>query len=173
MSGKSLRIALVALAAVVVGWWLVSWYTRPERRIERNLREIQKLVAKAPGESNLTALAKARSLSELFVDGFEFVAEQFDFHTRDRQRLVSGVHQYRSRSQTILMSVRDREIFVDPVHRRATSHLTADFITKARDITGREAYRFQVNWVEVEGDWRIDYVRLLEIIEEPPRAWIP
>ena len=69
------------------------------------------------------------------------------------------------------MRVRQKELTVDREHRRASSYLTAEFVTKARDITGREAYRFRIDWVEQEGDWTVDYVELLEILEEPARAW--
>jgi hypothetical protein len=156
---------------LIGGWWLYRWFTSPQRLIERNLATIQKLISKPPGESDLAALGKARSAAELFANRFEFEAEQFDFHTRDRRQLISGIHQYRSRAQTILMQLRDQELSVDERHGRATSHVTALFITKARDFAGREAYRFQINWLEQEGEWRMDYVRLLEIIEEPPGAW--
>lgn len=173
MSSRGIRAVVIAVLAAAAAWWLYTWCTSPVRRIGQQLSEIEKLIAKPPGESNLTALNKAQLATELFADNFEFVAEQFDFHTRDRQQLLSGIHQYRSRSQTILMQIRDREISVVPEQHRATSYVTAHFITKARDISGREAYRFQINWLEQEGEWRMDYVRLLGIIEQPPRAWIP
>jgi len=165
--------AVAALLILFGGWLWFDWYTSPERRINAQLGEIQKLISKAPGENNLNALAKARAATELFADSFEFEARQFDFHTRDRQQLISGIHQYRSRTQTILMQLPEKDLSVDPQQGRATSQVTAHFITKARDIMGREAYRFQINWVEQEGEWRMDYVRLLEIIDEPPRSWIP
>lgn len=168
--------AWFALGAVVLalgGWWWYGWLTSPERQIDKQLGKIQKLISKAPGEDNLGALAKARAASELFADNFEFVAEQFDFHTRDRQQLISVIHQYRSRARTILMQYPEKDLSVDAEQRRATSHVTVQFITQARDISGREAYRFQVNWLEQDGEWGMDYVRLLEILEEPPRSWIP
>ena len=173
MPSRPVVLALGGLLILLGGWWLFGWYTSPERRINAQLGEIQKLISKAPGENNLNALAKARSATKLFAESFEFEAQQFDFHTRDRQQLISGIHQYRSRAQTILMQFPDKDLSVDPRHGRATSQVTAYFITKARDITGREAYRFQINWVEQDGQWRMDYVRLLEVIGEPPRSWIP
>lgn len=173
MPSRPVGLALVGLLAAIGVWWLFGWYTSPERRINAQLGEIQKLISKAPGENNLNALAKARAATELFADSFEFEAQPFDFHTRDRQQLISGIHQYRSRAQTILMQFPDRDLSVEAQHGRATSHVTAQFITKARDLTGREAYRFQINWVEQDGQWRMDYVRLLEVIDEPPRSWIP
>lgn len=173
MPSRSLVLGLGGLLALVAGWWLYSWYTSPERRVNAQLGEIQRLISKAPGESNLEALGKARAAAELFADSFEFEAPQFDFHTRDRQRLISGIHAYRSRAQTVLMQFPEKDISVDPEHRRATSDVTASFVTKARDLAGREAYRFQINWVEQDGEWRMDYVRLVEVLEEPPRSWIP
>lgn len=173
MSSKGIRIVAVALLLAGAGGWLAVWYKHPIRRINRQLTEIEKLIAKPPGERNLTALNKARLVSELFADHFEFVADPFDFHTRDRQQLIRGIQQYRSRAQTILLQILDRDISVAAEQHRATSHITALFITKARDISGREAYRVQINWLEQEGEWRMDYVRLLEIIEEPRGNWIP
>lgn len=173
MPSRPVVIAVAALLVLIGGFGFLRWYTSPERRIHSQLSEIQKLISRAPGENNLNALAKARAATELFAASFEFEAEQFDFHTRDRRQLIAGIQAYRSRAQTILMQFPDTEVSVDAEQGRATTHVTAQFITTARDIAGREAYRFQINWVEEEGEWRMDYVRLLEIIEEPPRAWIP
>jgi len=158
--------ALALLGVAVL--WLFTWYRSPERRIHRRIAQIESLVAKAPGEDNLTALGKARKLSELFAEPFEFEAEPFDFSTRDRQRLAAAIHQYRSRSQAIAVEIRDRETTVDREQGRGTSLLTVEFLTKFQDLAGREAYRFQINWVDEDGEWRIDYVSLLEILTATP-----
>jgi hypothetical protein len=170
---KPAWLVLGAVVLILGGWGWYRWFTSPERQIDNQLERIQKLISKAPSEDNLRALAKARQATDLFAADFEFVAPQFDFHTRDRQRLISGIHQYRSRAETILMQFPETALSVDTDQGRATSHVTAQFITKAQDLAGREAYRFQINWVEQEGEWRMDYVRLLEIFEEPPSSWIP
>ncbi len=153
-----------AIGILLLGILLVRWYTSDERRINRNIERIRTLVAKAPVEDNLTALGKVRGLTELFAENFEFRADQFDFSTRDRQQLAASVHQYRSRSQAIGVEIRERDLSVSVEQGRATSHLTVVFMTRFQDISGKEAYRFQVNWVDQEGEWRIDYVNLLEII---------
>lgn len=164
-------MAVTLIVLLIGGWLVVRWWMSPQRQVNRNIKEIQKLVSKTPGESDLVALGKARRISEMFADIFEFRAEGFDFYTRDRQRLAAGVHQYRRFSEAIAMRVRDKELTVDKEHRRASTYLIADFVTSARDITGREAYRFRIDWVEQEDDWKIDYVELLEILEEPTRPW--
>ena len=63
--------------------------------------------------------------------------------------------------------IRDRELSLVPEQGRATSHVSVEFLTRFRDIAGREAYRFQINWREVDGEWLIDYVKLLEVCENP------
>ena len=164
------RLGAVVVVLFVVGWFAVSWYSSPERQINRKLIQLQKLVAKAPAEDNLTAIGKARSVTEMFTDDFEFVAEQFNFTTRDRQQLAVGIHQYRSRAQALAVQIRDRELSVVPEQGRATSHVTVEFLTQFRDVSGREAYRFQINWREGDGEWLIDYVKLLEVFENPDAA---
>ena len=171
MSRRGLQTSVGLVVLLIGGWLAVRWWVSPERQVNSNIKEIQQLVSKTPGESDLVALGKARRISEMFADNFEFRAEGFDFYTRDRQRLAAGAHQYRSFSQAIAMRVREKELTVDSEHRRASTYLTADFVTKARDITGREAYRFRSDWVEQGGEWKIDDVELVEILEEPTRAW--
>lgn len=167
MSRVSLRL-VAALVAVGAGVWIfAAWYGSDARRIGRNLERLQTLVGKLPAESDLTGLGKSRKIAELFADRFEFRARQFDFATRDRGRLVSAIHQYRSRSDTIAMRIFDRDLQIDPDARRATTLFTAEFITGVRGTMGREGYRFQVDWVELDGRWQADFVDLLEVIEEP------
>lgn len=160
-------LALVALAGLLLSaLWL--WSQGDERRIDRNLKRIQKLVAKGPGESRFEGLRRAQEITGLFADSFAVEAEPLDFASRDRRSLAAGIHQYRSFSSQISMRIRDREHSVDGRLGRATTYLTAEFLTSLGDaLTGREIYRLQINWVEQAGDWRIDYVRLLEVIESP------
>jgi hypothetical protein len=171
VSRRGLRATTAVVLLLLGGWLLERWWVSPERRINRSIKRLQQLVSKTPGESDLVALGKARQVSEMFAESFEFRAEGFDFYTRDRQRLAAGVHRYRSLSEAISMRVREKQLTVDGQQRRATSFITADFVTRARDISGREAYRFQVDWVEQGDDWKIDFVELLEILEEPMRPW--
>ena len=167
MSNRALRAVALVVALIVAIWVFMGWWGSDQRRIKRLVKHLQKLVTKSIGEGNLGALNRAREITEIFADPFDFEAEHFDFRSSDRQSLAVGIHSYRSRAETIGMRVRDWQLDVDKPSRRATLHLTTDFVTSFRDLTGREAYRWQVNWVEQDGEWRIDYVRLLEVIEQP------
>jgi hypothetical protein len=167
MNNRALKAAVLVIALIIVAWGFLGRWGSDERRIKREVKNLQELVTKNIGEGDLTSLNRAREITEIFADPFDFEAEQFDFRSRDRQSLAVGIHSYRSRAESIGMRVRDWQLDVDKPSLRATLNVTTDFVTSFRDITGREAYRWRVNWVEQEGEWRIDYVRLLEVIEEP------
>jgi hypothetical protein len=132
MSNRALRAVALVVVLIIVAWVCLGWWGSDERRIKRKVKQLQELVTKNIGEGDLVSLNRAREITEIFADPFEFEAEQFDFRTRDRQSLAAGIHNYRSRAETIGMRVRDWQLDV-----------------------------------EQEDEWRIDYVRLLEIIEEP------
>jgi hypothetical protein len=154
-----------AIAAAVAAWLAIAWWGSDERQIRRQLRRIQELVAKDPGESDLAGIGKARALSELFAEGFEVRATPVGFSTRDRRDLIGGIHRYRTLASSIRMEVAREELVIDEASRRATMHFVAIFASDRRGGLGRESYLFQLNWVEVEGEWKVDYADLLEVVE--------
>ena len=149
---------LVPLAAGLAFW---SWWSSDRQRIGRALRGLSEAVEKSPREGQLGAALKSREAVSYFADPFEFRARQFDFETRDRQTLVRNVALYRLRSERISVRIFDRRLDLDPARGRATMLLTARFVGGLGG-RGNEAYRFQLDWVEQEGRWKIDYVDLLE-----------
>ena len=167
MSRRSLRTVLAVLAGCAAVILVYRWVASDARRIHAVLGRIEKLASKRPGESDLSALNRARQITELFADEFSVEAEPYHASQRDRRSLAASIYRYRSSADLIASRIVDRELSVDRGAGRATCHLTAEFITGMRDLQGREAYRFQVNFVKREGDWKIDYARLLEVIEEP------
>lgn len=156
---RVLTVALVIAAAVI----FYGWYASDERRIHRRLDEIADLVEKPPGESQIAGLNRARQVTELFAPDFDVRARQLDFETRDRQTLIRGIHAYRSSSERGTMHVVDTDVNV--VDDRATVFATVEFVGGLRLTGGRELYRFQLNWVDREGQWLIDYVDLLDITD--------
>ncbi len=156
---------LVPLAAGLAFW---SWWSTDRQRIGRALRGLSEAVEKSPGEGQLGAALKSREAASYFADPFEFRARQFDFETRDRQTLARNVALYRLRSERISVQIFDRRLDLDPSARKATMLLSARFVGGLGGSNGllgggNESYRFQLNWVEQEGRWKIDYVDLLEI----------
>lgn len=157
---KKIALLLVAVIAVVVAW---TWWHSDAQRIGRRLEDLTERVEKSPGEGQLAAALKAEQVGSLFAEAFEFRARQFDFETRDRQSLIRAVALYRLRSERIVSRILDQRLDVDSAGRKATMVFTARFIGGWRGI-GNDAYRFQLNWVEQDGEWKIEYVDLLEIV---------
>ena len=162
MSRRTLIACLFLIVLVAIGW---NWWQSDRRQIARQLDHLQELVAKDGPESALEGLAEARAITGLFASAFEIRARQLDFATRDRQELIRFIHQYRSGSESIHMRVSTGTLNVVPEHRRATLDATLEFPSGGPLGGADEAYHVQVNWLEENGVWRIDYVDLLEIID--------
>ncbi len=157
-------LLLAALAAGLAAWW---WLGRggDERAIERQLERLVELAEKEPGETPLAGLERARAITGLFAARFELRARPFDFATRDRQELARAIASYRAGPERISSRVTDRELWLDAEARRAAMRVTIEF-GEGLALTGnRDAYRFQIGWVEENGEWRIDLVDLIEIVE--------
>lgn len=161
-----LALALLALAAAV-GWWMLGDGDR--RRIERRLNSIRELVSKERGEVPILALDKARRVADHFAPEFELRARPYDFVARDRRTLIGGIQRYRGVSDRFEMAILDRALVVDAGSGRATHHLTVEFRRGWQESFDRATYLFQVNWVELDGEWFIDFVDLLEVVQEPSR----
>lgn len=165
MAKTNLQRLLVGGAVLVAIWGFLTWQRSDARRIRRTMASIQRLVAKAPGESGLAGLGKARKITDFFADPFEVRAEPVGFATRDRNSLISGIHQYRSRSETILMQVSGSELYFDQEKTGATSYFTAEFINDLGDFKGTESYSLKLHWSEAGGNWLIDYVEVMGVSE--------
>jgi hypothetical protein len=165
MENRAAKRLLVAIALVLLAWGLLAWHRSDARRIRRTMSRIQRLVARAPGESELAGLAKARKIADLFSDPFEVRAEPVGSGTTDRGSLISGIHQYRSRSETLLMQVSGEELYFDQQRMGATSYLTAEFINDLGDFADTESYSLKIHWIQAEGKWRIGHVEVQGVSE--------
>lgn len=160
-------LVLVSLAAGLAAWW---WLGRDgdERAIGRQLERMIELAEKESGETPLAGLERARAIADLFAAQFEFRALPFDFATRDRRELAQAIASYRAGSERIGSRVYDRELWVDGGARRAAMRVTVEF-REGMGLGGeRDAYRFQIAWVEEGGAWRIDLVDLVEVVTPRP-----
>lgn len=162
MTLKKLGILILGGAAALAAW---SWWNGDARRIGRRLDYLLERVEKSPGESQLVAALKAEEAARIFADPFDFRARQFDFETRDRQTLIRSIALYRLRSERIAVQVLDRRLDFAAGERRANMGLTVRFVGGWQG-RANEAYRFQLGWREQDGEWRLDFVDLLEIV--PP-----
>lgn len=161
MTVRRLLVVVTILAAIAALW---TWRNSDGRRIARELDQLTELVAKDGGESPLIGLARARQITGLFASHFEVRAEQLDFSTRDRQQLASFIHGYRRGAERIGVRVFDTSLSIDPRLGRATQHASFRFTGRGPLGSSSETYRVQINWLEEDGEWRIDWVDLLEIV---------
>jgi hypothetical protein len=160
---KKILLPLLAVVVVFLAW---SWWQSDSQRIARRVKYLTERVEKSPGEGQLMAALKSQELGGLFAEPFQFRARQFDFETRDRQTLIRTVALYRMRSDRITAQVLDRDLDVDGAGRRATMYLTTRFAGGFGGLggPGNDAYRFQLNWIEQQGEWKIDYVDLVDVL---------
>jgi hypothetical protein len=157
----------LGLAVLAIGLLIVFWSTRSgdRRRIERQLDEFQELISKDSVETPLAGLNRARLITELFASRFEVRAEQLRFSTRNRRELASFIHGYRRGADRISMRVSRATLDIDAENRRATHRVDLQFTGGGPLGSPSERFRVQINWFEEEGEWRIDYVDLVEILE--------
>lgn len=160
MSLPKILLPIVALIALLVGW---NWWTSDARRIASRLSGLTEEVEKRPGEGQLAMALKSEQVASYFAEPFRFRALQFDFETDHRGTLVRSVAAYRLRSDRIAASVLHRELEIDAANRTAKMVLLVRF-AGGFGGSANEAYRFQLNWIEQQGLWKIDYADLIEIV---------
>lgn len=156
-------VALLALLVVLPVSW--AWWHSDRRRIEAQLDGLADAVAKSGPEGALEAAATARAVTRFFAEPFEIRAAEVGFGTRSRQDLMRFVARYRGGSERIAMEIDVESLDVASAHSRAS--MLASFVFRSGGPLGdsTERYRVQVNWLEQNDEWKIDYIDLLEIVE--------
>ena len=162
MTARRIGIAVLVLAALVVFWTSRSG---DRGAIERQLGELTELISKDGAETQLIGLNRARLVTELFASSFEVRAEQLRFSTRDRREMAGFIHGYRRGSDRITMRTSGATLDLDAANRRATHRVDFQFTGGGPLGSPSERYRVQINWLEEEGQWKIDYIDLIEILE--------
>ncbi|MDX1644123.1 MAG: hypothetical protein R3244_07180 [Thermoanaerobaculia bacterium] len=162
MTPRRLAVALALLVALPALW---TGWSSDRRRIEARLEELADAVEKSAPEGALEAVAAARAVTGVFAEPFEIRAAEAGFTTRERQDLMRFVHRYRSTSERIAVDIAVESLDIAGAHSRAT--MVATFLFRSGGPLGdsTERYRVQANWVEREGEWKIDYIDLLEIVQ--------
>jgi hypothetical protein len=158
------RLALVVLALAAVVFWITRSGDR--QQIERQLDELSELVSKDGTETPLAGLNRARLVTEHFASHFEVRAQQLRFSSRDKRELTGFIHGYRRGSERINMSASVQALDIDEENRRATHRVDFQFTGGGPLGAPSERYRVQINWLEEEGQWKIDYIDLIEILED-------
>lgn len=166
MKSRSIQL-LYAVLIVAVAFWIWSQWSSDRRRIQRQLGRLQDLIEKTGDENSLTAANKARQVGNLMTREFEIGLEPYAGVVTDRARLSQVVLGYRDASSRIGLDFRDQELGLDETHGFADMTLVATVTGAIDGNSYRERYRLRLRWIEEEGEWLIQRVDLLEVLEGP------
>jgi hypothetical protein len=157
-------LGALAAAAILVGGWL--WWSSDARRVGARLAELQAAFEKDGPEDQLTSFGKTRRIVELFAPGFLILARPYEGSISDRQQLAAVVQRYRDSARTIDVASGSRETEVDSA--RGTAETTAVFSIsgdRGGGGSGGERFRARIAWSRTEGEWRIQQIEILEVLE--------
>ena len=171
MSDTSSRLPKVlygALALAVLLWLYNSWNS-DERRLVRRLDALRGVVEKSRGESDLEAVHRARKLGGFFAREFRVEGAPFGVFS-DRQRMGQLFVQYRRHSESIGVGLSGREVELMGTGpgKAAQVALVATLTGRTGTDFRRESYRLLFLWVEEDGEWVIERLELLEVLEGEP-----
>ena len=155
-------LALLVLAAILAA--LLLWWTSDRRRVLAAFEELQSQVEKSGHEGTLDRLAHARGAAQVFADGFLILAQPYEGSITDRQQLMAIIDRYRESADRIAVSDSEVEVTLRP---NATAELTA-VVEAIGDWPGRpgsERLRIRVAWRKDDGDWRIQELEVLEVLD--------
>jgi hypothetical protein len=158
-------VRLLLLAALVAaGVAIALWWGSDRRRILARFEVLQGAIEKSGPEGALDRLGHARAVSDLFADGFVILAQPYEGTIADRQQLMGVVDRYRGSAETIAVSDSDVVLALRP---NATADMTA--VVEAVGLRpggpGRERLRLRVAWREDEGEWRIQELEVVEVLD--------
>ena len=152
-------VALIAALAALVPWW-----TSDRRRILGQFEALQSAIEKRGSEGALDRLGHARDVAQLFAEGFVILAQPYEGTIADRQQLMGIVDRYRGSAETIVVSDSDVEV---TLRENATAELTAvvEAVGMRPGGPGRERLRLRIAWRKDDGDWLIQELEVLEVLD--------
>ena len=153
-------IGLGAVAALA-GAWL--WWTGDERRLVRRLAEMERLFEKEAPEDQLESFGRTRQIVGMFAPGFLVLARPYEGSVSDLQQLAAIVQRYRDSSDRISIDDSGRRVAVDAA--RGTAETSALFAISGGSGSGSERFRARIAWVRLDGEWKIQEIEILEVLE--------
>ena len=155
-------LGLFVLAATLAALFL--WWTSDRRLVLQAFEELQRQLGKSAPEGTLDRLAHARGVAAVFADGFLILAQPYEGSIEDRQQLMAIVDRYRESAERITVSDSDVEITLRP---NATADMTSvvEAVGDRPGGPGRERLRIRVAWRKDAGEWRIQELEVLEVLD--------
>lgn len=157
---KRIAVAAALLVAAVAVW---SWWSSDRRRLAARLDEVVELFEKSGPEDQLTSFGRTRAIVELFAPGFVVLAKPYEGTVTDRQQLAAIVQRYRDGSERIDVSDSERAFEIDAA--RGVAESAALFAISGGRGGGNERFRARVAWARIDGEWKIQELEILEVLE--------
>jgi hypothetical protein len=152
---------LGVLAAAVAAW---SWWGSDARRIGRALDRVERACEKDGPDGALELVADSHVLLDAFAPGLLVTARPYEGSIRDARELVGVIQRYRATADRIRISDGERTLDLGP---GGTAEMSVVFVVEGdrRGSPGRERFRARLFWVEIEGEWKIREVEVLEVLD--------
>ncbi len=166
---KRLRVLLpvaVLLAAVLYFGYRYVWLEDDERILHGRVDRLVELASKDGGETAFVEASRARDIAEHFTEEFHLdLGRPFPSGRFTRDDLTAAVVHARRNASRLRLRVSDRRLELDGEGGRAVMELTGHGRMEGGRGEAGEARRFRIEWVRQEGEWGIDRVELLEVLQ--------
>jgi hypothetical protein len=160
------RLAAGIAAAAAAGALFLFWPT-DSRRVAARWEKAQGLIEKDGAETRIESFTRVGHLVALFGPGFAVFAAPYEGTITDAQQLAAVVAAYREGAERIEVSDSGREIVVHADRGTADLTTTVEVSGKRGGGPGRERFRVRVAWREDAGEWWIQELEILEVLD----AW--
>jgi hypothetical protein len=155
----------VLLAGLV---WIGLWWQGDERRLLAALQSLEESLCKEGAEADLESLARSRETLALFAPQFSLSAVPYEGGISTQRDLMAGLHRFRGSADDIDVVLAKEEL---ELYDNGTAWLLFRATVKLnrRELaprSGHEAYRVTSQWVEIDGDWRVREIEVLEVLSD-------
>ncbi len=165
---RNLRIlipaVLVAGAALYFGYFYL-WLEDDERIIHSKVNRLVEVAGKDGNETVFVGVSRAREIADHFSSDFSLdLGRPFPGGVSGRDELTAAIVQVRANAQELSLRATDRQLEIAEDGESAVMELTGRGSLSHSGGEAREARRFRVEWIREDGDWKIETVELLDII---------
>jgi len=165
---KPLILIIACLAAGLMGFFF--FYQTDAEKIRSRLDELAERVSKDESENELMAAGHAKNIAEIFTDPCVLKIPQTPYREVSGEFSRQDIRAYamsgRARYERIELAIYD--ISIDfPDENTASVRLTARINAGAQDSKRRfdEFYELACKFKKIEGDWLINRVAAVEVLE--------
>ena len=160
-------LGLVAVAGLAVVIWFVQASAQGEQsRIRRRLEELTELFSNAGGQDGSAALVRLASLRQFFTEDVVVQLSDEIPELRGRDQLIATADRGLRHETGLKVTFEDIAIVLADSQRRAQANVTV-LVTGVRSSEAKSvnARELEMDLVKPDGDWLIEAVRRVEVLE--------